>query len=168
MDKLVEKGLQMFQSRAADYIKDKGKLGKLLNRALSKGVNSEKLKDVWDNIQLFINCVRDWMSGEYRDISKSTIILVVAALLYLVSPFDIVSDFIPVTGLLDDITIIGFVFKKVAGDLESYKLWKTEHFSSQTIDVTVEEATGELGEENKEGITEAFKESYDKGVKDPG
>lgn len=127
MDKLAEKGFQMFQSRASDYIKDRGKLGRLLNLALRKGVSSEKLKDVWGNIQLFINCVRDWMTGEYRDISKNTLILVVAALLYLVSPLDVVSDFIPLTGLLDDVTVIGFVFKHVSEDLEKYKIWKSEH-----------------------------------------
>lgn len=151
MDKLVEKGLQMFQSRATDYIKDHGKLGKLLNLALRKGVSSEKLKDVWGNIQLFINCVRDWMSGEYREIPKSTIIIVVAALLYLVSPFDLVSDFIPLTGLVDDVTIIGFVFKQVSEDLEKYKIWKKEHSSLGTGEEAAE-ITGELGEGSEEEI----------------
>lgn len=149
MDKLIEKGLQMFQSRAAEYIRDRGKLGKLLNLAMRKGLNSEKLKDVWGNIQIFINCVRDWMSGDYRDISKSTILIVVAALLYLVSPLDLVSDFIPLTGLVDDVTIIGFVFKQVSEDLEKYRIWKKEQTPSSEVVEAGEEVTAETGEQGE-------------------
>lgn len=127
MDKLAEKGLQMFQSRAAEYIKDRNKLGRILNLAFSKGRSSDKLKDAWENILLFISAVRDWMNGEYREIPKRTIILVVAALLYFISPVDLVPDFIPLTGFLDDAAVIGFVFKQVSKDLEKYKVWKEEH-----------------------------------------
>ncbi|WP_434512121.1 YkvA family protein [Desulfitobacterium sp. AusDCA] len=124
MDKLAEKGLQWFQAQAANSISDKNKLGRIINLALRKGMNKEELKDAWSNILLLINVVRDWKDGFYRDIPKRTIILVVAALLYLIVPADVVPDFIPVTGLLDDITVIGFVIKKVSQELEKYKVWK--------------------------------------------
>lgn len=116
----------MFQSRAAESIKDRNKLGRILNLALRKGMSSDKLKVAWENIRLFISAVRDWMNGEYREIPKRTIIIMVAALLYFISPIDLIPDFIPLTGFLDDATVIGFVFKQVAQDLEKYKVWKEE------------------------------------------
>lgn len=124
MDKLGEKGLQWFQWQAANSISDRNKLGRIINLALRKGMNKEELKDAWNNILLLINVVRDWKDGSYRDIPKSTIILVVAALLYLIAPVDMVPDFIPLTGFLDDIAVIGFVTKQVSKELEKYKAWK--------------------------------------------
>lgn len=129
MDKLGEKGLQWFQTQAANSISDRNKLGRIINLALRKGMNKEELKDAWKNILLLINVVRDWKDGTYRDIPKRTIILVVAALLYLITPVDMVPDFIPLTGLLDDITVIGFVIKQVSQELEKYKAWKESQTS---------------------------------------
>lgn len=124
MDKLGEKGLQWFQRQAANSISDRNKLCRIINLALRKGMNKEELKDAWNNILLLINVVRDWKDGSYRDIPKRTIILVVAALLYLIAPVDMVPDFIPLTGFLDDIAVIGFVTKQVSKELEKYKAWK--------------------------------------------
>lgn len=131
MDKLGEKGLQLFQSRAAEYIKDKGKLSGILNLALRKGMSSDKFKDAWEKLQLFISVVRDWMNGEYREISKRTIISVVAALIYFITPADLIPDFIPFTGLLDDAAVLSFVFRQVSQDLEKYKLWKENRITAQ-------------------------------------
>lgn len=129
MDKLGEKGLQWFQKQAANSIVDKNKLGRIINLALRKGIKKEELKDAWKNVLLLIDVVRDWKDGSYRDIPKRTIILLVAALLYLVTPMDMVPDFIPLTGLLDDAAVIGFVVNQVSQELEKYKSWKASLLS---------------------------------------
>jgi uncharacterized membrane protein YkvA (DUF1232 family) len=41
--------------------------------------------------------------------STADIVLIVAALLYLISPIDLVPDFIPFAGWLDDVAVAGLV-----------------------------------------------------------
>ncbi len=55
---------------------------------------------------------RAWRLWEYLTSGKCSladVVLVVAALLYLISPIDAVPDFIPVAGWLDDAAIAGLV-----------------------------------------------------------
>jgi uncharacterized membrane protein YkvA (DUF1232 family) len=124
MDKLGAKGLRLFESRAAEYIKDKNKISNLLNIAFRKGMNSESLKDVWERLQLVLSVLRDWVSGEYKEIPKRSLIILTAALLYFITPADLVPDIIPLSGYLDDATVIAFVYNQITKDLEKYKAWK--------------------------------------------
>ena len=53
--------------------------------------------------------------------SKSTIGLIVAVLAYIISPIDIVPDFIPLAGLLDDAALLTMVLNSIKNDIERYK-----------------------------------------------
>ena len=46
--------------------------------------------------------------------------LVVAALLYFISPIDIIPDIIPVVGYADDVAVIAFVYKQVKDSIQSF------------------------------------------------
>lgn len=58
---------------------------------------------------------------ENFNFSKSTIGLIVAVLAYILSPIDIVPDFIPLAGLLDDAVLLTMVLNSIKGDIEKYK-----------------------------------------------
>lgn len=148
MDKLGAKGLRLFESRAAEYIKDKGKVANLINIALRKGMNSESLKEVWERLQLTINVLRDWVSGEYKELPKRSLIILTAALLYFITPADLLPDFIPLSGYLDDMTVLGFVYSQISKDLDRYKAWK----EAQQLSEEEQEISG--NEEKAEGKTE--------------
>lgn len=135
MDKLGAKGLKLFESKAAEYIKDKGKVSTLLNLAFRKGMNSDSLKQVWEQFQLLINVLKDWVSGEYKEMPKRTVLILIAALLYFITPADLVPDIIPLSGYLDDVTVLGFVYSQISKDLERYKVWK----ENQTFGVEFDE-----------------------------
>lgn len=72
-------------------------------------------------IRLAWGLVRDTVSGEYRELSKADMLLIVAALAYLVLVVDIVPDFIPVMGLLDDCVVLSWLFGRFAKELERYE-----------------------------------------------
>ena len=54
-----------------------------------------------------ISLVRNYMKKEYTDIPIGTVIAIISALIYFVSPMDIVPDSIPVIGYFDDAAVVG-------------------------------------------------------------
>ena len=90
----------------------------------------EKLKDssplerFTTDVILFISLVKDYSQGNYRDIPYKTISAVVFGLVYIINPLDIVPDFIPAIGHIDDALIIAFCLKLVEKDLHKYQAWK--------------------------------------------
>ena len=55
-----------------------------------------------------------------------TKLLIAGALAYLVFPIDIIPDFIPIAGFLDDIFVLNFVKNAIASEIERYKRFKGE------------------------------------------
>jgi uncharacterized membrane protein YkvA (DUF1232 family) len=68
-----------------------------------------------------------WDSG--RDLPWRTVSAITIALIYFIGPFDIIPDFIPVIGFLDDAAILSLCFKLIQHDLKQYAV-------AEGIDVT--------------------------------
>ena len=67
--------------------------------------------------------IKDVATGEYKNYDTTRLLIILAALIYVVSPLDLVPDFVP-GGLIDDATIVGWAFKEAAEELERYRIWK--------------------------------------------
>ena len=70
--------------------------------------------------------IRSYMKKEYTEIPVGTIIGVVAALIYFVSPIDAIADAIPVVGYIDDVVVVGWAIKMIHDDLQDYRQWREE------------------------------------------
>lgn len=81
----------------------------------------------WSDLKLLFELVNDYRKGEYRKIPWSSIVAIIATLLYVLSPFDIIPDFIPVFGLMDDAAVVALCLKIIDGDLQAYKKWKFDN-----------------------------------------
>ncbi len=121
----VKEQVRKYRKRADKYKNNPEKAEALLREAEEKarknpGPMSARLQDLATLIRL----ARAYFGGAYRDVPWDTIALVVAAIAYFVSPIDLIPDFIPVAGYLDDATVIGFVLASVNNDLHNFREWE--------------------------------------------
>jgi len=78
------------------------------------------------NIKLLFSVVKDYAQGNYKEIPWTSIAAIIGALLYVFSPFDLVPDFIPVFGLMDDAAVLGLCLNGIGNDLNKYEMWKQQ------------------------------------------
>jgi uncharacterized membrane protein YkvA (DUF1232 family) len=67
--------------------------------------------------------LRDVLNGGYR-MSGMTKIITGIALLYILFPFDIIPDYIPVLGWMDDGFVIYLLLKRYTGETQRYSRFK--------------------------------------------
>ena len=103
----------------------KKKLVDAASRIASSGKHSLKVFGITGKIRPLIRMVRCSASREYLDTPWQTIVLITAALIYFVSPFDAIADFIPIIGVVDDAAVISVVFASISKDVEKFIAWET-------------------------------------------
>ena len=77
-----------------------------------------------EDFKLLIAVVRDYRRGMYRKIPFWTIAAIVGALLYVLNPLDLIPDFLPLVGQIDDAAVVAACLLMVRQDLHKYKKWK--------------------------------------------
>lgn len=82
------------------------------------------LSQYWNDIKTSFSLIRDWFSGAYDKVPARMIVSLAGALIYLVSPLDLIPDWVPMAGLVDDAAMLAFVFQLSKVDLNAYRQWK--------------------------------------------
>lgn len=129
--------IRKFQGKANEIYFDRERLKKLLLTAKNKAEGNKELMEIWEELKLLLELIKDWMKGDYKELSKSSVIMVIIGLLYLVNPFDIIPDFL-IGGFVDDLGVIAYVIKKTSDELNLYKKWKNTKDDENIIEVNVE------------------------------
>jgi uncharacterized membrane protein YkvA (DUF1232 family) len=80
-----------------------------------------------DDCKLLLAAVKDYWHGKYRRIPYWTIAAIVVSLLYVLNPLDLIPDFIPVLGQVDDAAVVAACLLLVRQDLHKYKRWKIDN-----------------------------------------
>lgn len=118
--------------KAADYIQSKEKLSGLIDRASLKATGKKgRLKDVWTSLLAFLRLMRAYANGSYRQISTQALLMIVASVVYFVSPIDLIPDFILGLGLIDDATVLAWTIRACASDLVSFIEWENSQTERQ-------------------------------------
>lgn len=92
-------------------------------RERTEGRRASKLSKVAQELKAMLRLVAAYVRGDYRGVSWESMVLIVAALVYLVSPIDLIPDFLP-GGLADDATVVLFVATMVYEELEDFIAWE--------------------------------------------
>ena len=81
------------------------------------------LKRFVEDVKLLFALVEDYWDGVYREVPWWTVAAIVFALLYVLSPIDLIPDFIPIIGYTDDALVVAACLAMVHEDLQNYKEW---------------------------------------------
>ena len=87
---------------------------------LGKYVTKNGLSGVKENLLLMKDYLYDVTTGKYKDYDVKKLMVIIGAVIYVVTPFDILPDFIP-PGLIDDLSIVAWALKEASDELEKYK-----------------------------------------------
>lgn len=93
---------------------------------------AEKLRD--SNIlmkytelgKVMFGMLKDYRKGIYSNVPWFTIAAIAFGFLYVLNPFDIIPDFIPGIGYVDDFAVFTFALRFIESDLHNYLDWKLE------------------------------------------
>lgn len=108
------------------YVNDSQKLRALFQEAAkeTKSLPREAFKDTWPYLLTMLRLIRAYYRGEYRAVTESTLIVIIAAIIYFVSPLDVIPDAIPVLGYLDDATVLAIALRRTRQDLDDFMIWE--------------------------------------------
>jgi len=87
----------------------------------------EKHKDLEfiEDVKVLFAIITDSIKGRYK-INKNTFLAIAGALAYVALPTDLIPDFIPGIGFIDDAFVIGWTVKSIKDEIENYKRFISE------------------------------------------
>jgi uncharacterized membrane protein YkvA (DUF1232 family) len=120
-----------FLSKAESYIQQPTRLKQLLTDAYQKASEKNDVgslaHEAWTTMQSLFRLVRAAASGEYTGVPGATVAAAVAVLIYFLSPIDLIPDFIPVLGMLDDVALVAWFSTTVKHELDKFAVWENSH-----------------------------------------
>lgn len=115
------------KAEAEAYAGDPKRLRKLLQDAVGKlnVIPRGPFGEAWPYLLAMVRAARDFQTGDYRDMPRTKLLVVIAAIIYFVSPFDVIPDYLPVLGHIDDAFVVGLALKSVRAELDTFMAWET-------------------------------------------
>lgn len=113
----------------SDYLKKAGE--KLANA-------TPGFKKLWEQVQVLVRLSKAYKAGDYRHIPVKSMLLITASILYFINPLDVLPDLVPIFGLVDDATLIGFVISSLRKDIDKFREWEIENISIDQEEVALE------------------------------
>ena len=116
--------LESYAEKAKGILTDSSKFDTIVMKVEEKAKNVPAIGEQLSDLTLIISMARDYITKAYTDIAEKTILFEIGALIYLISPIDLIPDKFKGIGHLDDIAVILFVQKLCHDDIEKYRAWK--------------------------------------------
>jgi len=114
-------------ANAKMYLENPLRLRALFNEAVAEAASipREPFGDTWPYFQAMLRLIRAYSDGAYREIPDSTFVVIVAAIVYLVNPLDVIPDALPALGYLDDATVVSLAIRRSRDALDDFMTWET-------------------------------------------
>ena len=116
-----EKGCE----EAEELLKSPDKLEKLLQKLEKKLKVIPLVGETFSIVPAMISLVRSYIKKEYTEIPLGSIVGIISALIYILSPIDVIPDAVPGAGYIDDATVLLICLKAGAkDDIKDYQKWR--------------------------------------------
>ena len=112
------------QKEAEEIIRNPDKVEELIKNVSEKLDRIPIVGTYFSDVPILCLMVRDYATGDYTDVPFGTVVGIVIALVYFLSPVDLIPDVIPGIGYLDDALVIGFAVSAAHNDIAAYRRWK--------------------------------------------
>jgi uncharacterized membrane protein YkvA (DUF1232 family) len=83
-----------------------------------------RMQLVTNQVRLVIELIDDFAEGTYREVPWHSMAVAAVAILYSVSPADLIPDALPLVGNVDDLFVLGLALKLLGKDLRAYAVAK--------------------------------------------
>lgn len=118
-----------FEREAEEVVHDPERVRSLVQRSFDKIAKyRSEIGEIGAELPVLLRLARSWAVGDYRRIPVKSIVMIVAAALYFINPLDLIPDFLPVIGYVDDAAVVGFVLRSLRRELDAYRAWESDHF----------------------------------------
>ena len=123
---ILDKAKALFGKQVELIIRQENKVLELIQnvgKKLGKLADHPKVKLITEPISIFIRMLKAHFKGQHK-IAGSTLGIIVLALVYFLSPIDLVPDFLGFIGFADDISVVLAVYAKVKDEVEGFLEWE--------------------------------------------
>ena len=81
------------------------------------------LKSVLKNVRVLYSLFKDTVDGKFK-LPPASVAMIGGGLLYFILPVDLIPDFIPVIGYLDDLAVLNTIMNSLNKEIRDYRIWK--------------------------------------------
>ena len=93
------------------------------------------LKKALENVRELYALFKDSVKGDYK-LHTANVAMIGGGLLYFILPADLIPDFIPLVGYMDDLAVLTTIMSSLKGEINAYRSWKETgtkgHFKKST------------------------------------
>ena len=94
------------------------------DRLKSMFLKNARLNSYFEEFKLLLSMLKDYYNRKYKTVPWYFVSSIGATLLYVLTPIDLIPDFIPFVGFIDDAAILGISLSLVRNEIEKYRAWK--------------------------------------------
>ena len=124
---LLDKGTE----EAQEIITNPSKVDEILVQLEEKLKTVPAIGSTLADLPLMIAMVKAWIKKEYTEVSPKVIACLVGAILYLIKKKDLISDSLPVIGIVDDLAVMGLALKLSEPELKAFAEWRDARGQAQ-------------------------------------
>ena len=123
---MLDRAKALYGKQVEALARQEGKVRELIagvRNKLAGLTHNPRIQKLIEPVAVFIRMLKAHFAGNHK-LSSSTLGLIVLALVYFLSPIDIIPDFLGFFGFADDLSVILAVYAKVKDEIDQFLDWE--------------------------------------------